>query len=340
MPNVYGPLIGNWTVEQTVVNLLGQNPTPGGTVPLLVYYLAETEIRKFGTLGIWPYFRRRILRIWPLYFAFLALAVALQWIVPGQHVTLRAGVWFSFLAGNWFIVFHGFPSSVIFPLWSVSIEEQFYLIWPLLLVKVGRGVRRQQLIAALMLFGLGCGAFAVIMTGRMLHLGGWHWLPNVKFGGLLVGCLLRIGFSDGEVRKTLTRFVSGRSLALAAALFCYFVVFHSRVTIFDPVICGLAVCATLLEPNSRMGRLLELPALRWIGRLSYSLYIWQQVFLGFGVVYRPFGIFSRFPVNLASTVLVASASYYLLEKPMMRLGQKLSAGRRPVLKAMSARAAA
>ena len=103
------------------------------------YLITELLLREkdlMGTLDIRSFYIRRILRIWPLYFAFLALAVALQWIVPGQHVTWRAGVWFSFLAGNWFIVFHGFPSSVIFPLWSVSIEEQFYITWPAVVRKV------------------------------------------------------------------------------------------------------------------------------------------------------------------------------------------------------------
>jgi peptidoglycan/LPS O-acetylase OafA/YrhL len=87
------------------------------------------------------------------------------------------------------------------------------------------------------------------------------------------------------------------------------------------------VCATLVEPNSLIGRLLEFSVLRWIGRLSYSLYIWQQLFLGFGVVYRPFGFFSRFPINISMAVVVASLSYYLLERPMMRLGHRLTAGR-------------
>ena len=304
-------------------------------------FLITGKLLEDGSLG--KFYLKRVFRILPILFAYLAtmaaLGFGLHWI-PLYSREITASLFF---VRNYCL----FPTMTINGagwftghLWSLSIEEQFYLIWPLLLVKVGRGVRRRQLVAVLMLFGLGCGVLAVILTGRLLHLGGWHWLPNVKFGGLLVGCLLRIGFSDVEARKTITRFVSGRSLVLAAALLGYFVVFQSRVTVFDPVICGLAVCATLLQPNSRMGRFLELPALRWIGRLSYSLYIWQQMFLGFGVVYRPLGVFSVFPINLAATVLVACASYYLLEKPMMRVGQELAEGRRPVLKAMSATAAA
>jgi peptidoglycan/LPS O-acetylase OafA/YrhL len=73
--------------------------------------------------------------------------------------------------------------------------------------------------------------------------------------------------------------------------------------------------------------MLEYPVLRWIGRLSYSLYIWQQLFLAFGETLRPFGFFSRFPVNLASLLVVSCLSYYLLERPMMRLGHSLATAR-------------
>jgi peptidoglycan/LPS O-acetylase OafA/YrhL len=101
---------------------------------LSAYLITELLLREkeqVGSLDVKSFYVRRILRIWPLYFFFLALAVALQWVVPGQHMGWRAGLAFSALAGNWYIVFIGFPSSVIFPLWSVSIEEQFYLTWPL-----------------------------------------------------------------------------------------------------------------------------------------------------------------------------------------------------------------
>jgi peptidoglycan/LPS O-acetylase OafA/YrhL len=86
----------------------------------------------------------------------------------------------------------------------------------------------------------------------------------------------------------------------------------------------LAICSTLIEPNAIIGRFLELSILRWIGRLSYSLYIWQQLFLGFGVIYRPFGFLSSPRLATISAVLVACLSYYLLELPLMRLGHRIT----------------
>ena len=97
------------------------------------YLITELLIRERARLGrvdLKAFYIRRILRIWPLYFAFLAFAWALQWYVPGQHIGWRAGLAFALFAGNWWVVFVGFPSSIIFHLWFISLQEQFYLFWP------------------------------------------------------------------------------------------------------------------------------------------------------------------------------------------------------------------
>ena len=163
------------------------------------YLITELLLREkdlMGTLDLRSFYIRRILRIWPLYFAFLALAVALQWIVPGQHVTLRAGLWFSFLAGNWFIVFHGFPSSVIFPLWSVSIEEQFYITWPAIVRKVNE--------TGMMIFA---GLLLVAATSARIYLGMQHTLEGdvwcntfVQLDPIAAGILMAV-LLKGEIPR-------------------------------------------------------------------------------------------------------------------------------------------
>ena len=163
------------------------------------YLITELLLREkdlMGTLDVRSFYIRRILRIWPLYFAFLALAVVLQWIVPGQQVTWRAGLWFSLLAGNWFIVFHGFPSSVIFPLWSVSIEEQFYITWPAV-------VRRVSETGMLIIAGL----LLAVATASRIYLGMHHvgesdvWCNTfVQLDPIAIGILMAV-LLKGEIPR-------------------------------------------------------------------------------------------------------------------------------------------
>ena len=65
--------------------------------------------------------------------------------------------------------------------------------------------------------------------------------------------------------------------------------------------------------------------MRWIGRISYSLYIWQQLFLGTIRRPLPLGILQEFPLNIVAVFVCAATSYYLLERPLVRIGHSLSA---------------
>ena len=116
------------------------------------YLVTELLIRERaarGHIDLKAFYIRRILRIWPLYFAFLAFAWAMQWYIPGQHIGWRAGFAFALFVGNWWVVFVGFPSSIIFHLWFISLQEQFYLFWPATMRKLS--ARGLLIVAAPML---------------------------------------------------------------------------------------------------------------------------------------------------------------------------------------------
>jgi len=111
----------------------------------LITSLLLRERAATGALDLRGFYLRRILRIWPLYLAFVAFAAIFAALVPGQHLPTKYVVGYSLLAGNWVYVFYGLPASFATPLWTVSIEEQFYLAWPLALRKAS--VRTMAIIA-------------------------------------------------------------------------------------------------------------------------------------------------------------------------------------------------
>jgi peptidoglycan/LPS O-acetylase OafA/YrhL len=88
------------------------------------------------------------------------------------------------------------------------------------------------------------------------------------------------------------------------------------------------VVATVLHPTTWIGWILEHPGIRWIGRLSYSLYLWQEFFALPQAKY-PISLAQSFPLNLALLFATASLSYRFIERPMIRLGHRLAPPQTP-----------
>ena len=226
-----------------------------------------------------------------------------------------------FFFGNWAMAWGWGPSVadvVSAPLWSVSVEEQFYLTWPLLLVVTGVGnVRR----VALVLIGLAIAVRLGMDLAGTRDTTSWYstftWLDSIGAGALLA---LRL---------------KGRAPSLSAP---------SRVMLFTAgvglwllasVAFGLLPMNTILYPLIVVGSVLMLwsaagavalrqPVLVSLGRMSYGLYVFHMVGLvAAGWVFPEYSV-SRALSGLALTVLLAAISYRWLETPFLRLKQRFT----------------
>ncbi len=140
---------------------------------LSAYLITELLLRErahTGTVSVRKFYIRRMLRIWPLYFlALLVLAPAMRWIVPGDAMPGGHLMGYLLLSGNWASAYWGYPASSFALLWSVSIEEQFYLLWPWL---TKRFAGRLTALAAMML-ALAWGTRVLTAAGGVEHPGVW-----------------------------------------------------------------------------------------------------------------------------------------------------------------------
>src|SRR5215213_1162701 len=122
---------------------------------LSAYLITELLLREHATRGsfsVSAFYIRRALRIWPLYFTFLALTVfVIPTILPRENFGSAYIASFAFFVGNWVCASKGIPFSVAGPLWSISVEEQFYIGWPLLLRFFGINRIKQLAIGMLLL---------------------------------------------------------------------------------------------------------------------------------------------------------------------------------------------
>jgi peptidoglycan/LPS O-acetylase OafA/YrhL len=298
------------------------------------YLVTELLIRERslrGDIDLKSFYIRRILRIWPLYYALLALAWAMQWFVPGQHIGWRAGLAFTLFAGNWWIVFIGFPSSIIFPLWFVSLQEQFYLFWPVTMRKLSA---RGLLTASASLISV-----ATLVRWYLASHHIWEskiWCNTfVHLDAIAFGILLAVLLGGQAPRLTcLHRAALGAGgfvcLVLAASYFRikYDPLTTSRVLLGYPVAVLGAVA--LFLATIRPGATLRHNPFVYLGRISYGLYVFHVLGLmisDYTVLHQDSSLgryLLRNAVAFAIAVVLASVSYRWLESPFLRMKQRFT----------------
>ena len=307
----------------------------------LITRLLLIERDRTGTVEIREFYIRRSLRIWPLYFAFIAVVVVLSHWLPILHVDQNRVFVCLFFVANWAAVLHGWAGMAIQPLWSISVEEQFYLVWPWL-ARGGRG--------AILKVSAG---FTALSLCTLLYLGSRHGLqvtstwPNtlvqmIFFAGGACTAVL----SKPETRRLATwlRLVLiGSGLAAWTAASAGFHVVRTNSPGAASLVAGylLVLLGTFLLFTGVAGwSATRIPAwLIHMGRISYGLYVFhvvclllaEQMLLPVLLHHLPSGTKSILiavsimaVAGLMLTVPCAMLSYRFLEQPFIRLKERFT----------------
>lgn len=280
-----------------------------------------------GRFNLKGFYARRVCRILPAAFAYLAIIGVLGIL---GILTVTPLEWASCILffRNYLSPFRIHPGwgGYTIHYWSLAVEEHFYLLWPALLALSGR-VRARYVAAGL------AGTVALWRWWDFHHQWMERHIPGLLFGsrtdvrldGLLLGCLAALILAEPRWRAWCERHFTTGIWWICAVGYVLFQVLLRKHTysIWESMLLAALVAGTVLHPGGILGRCLENRAIKWIGRLSYSLYLWQQVFFIPGARY-PFSVLQRFPTNLALLFLAAVLSYELLERPMIRFGHRLA----------------
>jgi peptidoglycan/LPS O-acetylase OafA/YrhL len=314
------------TLEYTSLGALGVNAFFAISGLLITSRLLD-ERRRFGSISLKQFYLRRVFRILPASLGFLGVVGVLG--LTGA-IVMGWGAWFSAL--GFFRNYWNLTDAIGWytgHFWSLAVEEHFYLLWPALLAACGP-VRLRWLAVVL--------ALAVAVWRIVDYRFGFfaHWSAGSSFygrtdicmDGLLWGCWLALMLEVPSFRQWLTRSLVPSVWLTLMAGFAFAAVLPVPLRpLWLALLLPLLLAGTVLRPHDAVGWVLETTPLRWIGRISYSLYLWQQLFLApGGVVERSsLGWLQAWPFNLAALFVCASLSYYLIERPLIRLGRRWAA---------------
>jgi peptidoglycan/LPS O-acetylase OafA/YrhL len=284
----------------------------------LITRLLLEEVARHGHIELPRFYLRRTLRIFPPYYALLAvLAIAdvAGLVALHDHDVLHAMTYTS--------NYDRHRSWYVGHTWSLSVEEQFYLLWPAVMLLLRP---RKAIIAAA----------AVVLLVPVIRVASWELMRWTGDGighrfetvadAIAIGCVL------AGVRARLHRSpLYLRMLSSPAFLLVPLLTFAANLLGDHPVVyfgaaftlvnLGVALCVDwcVTFADGRIGRVLNAQPLVFVGWLSYSLYLWQQLFLN-----RASGAWTAsFPLNLTLAVVAALGSYYAIERPSLALRRRI-----------------
>ncbi len=203
--------------------------------------------------------------------------------------------------------------------WSLSVEEHFYFILPgvLLFMKKRRLTALGIIIVLVEIY-----KFSILHWGHVdRNLYQFH--TEIRLDSLLIPASLAVWIQRGSNKQLLKRLLPAWSFFILLPIYVYLI---KNYGLWPMAACvaPLLILSTVYNPHMFVGRILESTPMRWIGRLSYSLYLWQQLFVcNRFVQIKPLGIIESPPLNILLALACAATSFYLIELPTMRLGHRL-----------------
>jgi peptidoglycan/LPS O-acetylase OafA/YrhL len=280
----------------------------------LITNLLIAEAAKTGSISLKGFYIRRAYRILPA-----AYALIITIIVASQVSSLDVSGHDIAAAATYTMNYHYERSWELGHLWSLSVEEQFYLVWPLLVMVFG--VRRIVPLSA-----------ALIVLAPICRILAWRYAPNPDdvvmeaypcvMDSIAAGCLLAGARTYLDGKRWYRFFTAGVGFVVVVGAIAYaqlpsdhvLMVYVVDVTVMN---VGLAVLVDrfVRYPGGPIGVALNWRPLMFVGTLSYSLYLWQQPFLNHHV-HRSV---TAWPVNVVLAIGCALGSYYLVEKPFLAL---------------------
>jgi peptidoglycan/LPS O-acetylase OafA/YrhL len=283
----------------------------------LITSLLLREIEQRGALDVKGFYLRRALRIWPLYFGFLTAGFALQFVAATDPLSVADFAAFLTFVGNWKIAATGYPAAAFALLWSLCVEEQFYLLWPPVL-----SAARKAPLAS-----LAVGMIVLAVAARLIF--GWLRLPDyalwcatiTRLDPLAIGILVAAGWRP-LARTPLVALTAGAATMVLGSWLSSLAPFGPAPGYLVVALgCGLVLSGTLaIQIRPRL--------LAYLGKISFGLYVYHRSIVESVDHYLPVHSaalqLARAGLALGVTIAVSALSYRLYEAPFLRLKERFA----------------
>ena len=296
----------------------------------LITWLLMREQDATGEVSLRDFYIRRTFRIFPAYYGFLLFSLAADTFLNDPWTPWRVATNFGY-ATNYYNAVLGHPSNSTAHAWSLAVEEQFYLLWPLgfiALSRLGRTTMRRVL-GGLILVVAAWRTFAFL--GLDLGQAYAYNAFETRMDNLAIGCAMALWAHEPAFVRGAVKLV-GRWWAPIPT---FALLLGSRLLLPDAYHLGpgLTIDALLIAvlfiqlvqlSDVRPWKFIDTPVLRWLGTISYPCYLYHSWGLGLGHKFTMLPPLGQFAAGVLATIGFGAGSFYLLERPMLALRKRFT----------------
>lgn len=255
-------------------------------------YLITSRLFEEERIDLKRFYMRRFFRLMPTSWTYLAFLAALGLVLRAKLITAAEVISCLLFYRNYQMVHAPGQGGLTGHFWTLSIEEQFYLVWPAILGLVGRRARWLA-VCGILFFGFSS----------------WTWC----YSALFVGCGLAFVVRETAFRAWIQKTHRWLFPLCLLGLVWHVTRYHNGLLpISESVLIALSLACTSLNPESLPSRFLESGILKTLGIYSYSFYVWQEFFL----------VTHTGLIGLMLLPFVAITSWKFIEQPGIRLGRR------------------
>jgi peptidoglycan/LPS O-acetylase OafA/YrhL len=294
----------------------------------LITWLLLRENDELGAVSLRKFYMRRSLRIFPAFYCYAAVLFGV-YLIRHTRIVWPQALAALFYVNNYYQALNGDPNTGFSHTWSLAIEEQFYVLWPITFLLLRRDYRRmcQFLAGAIIAIWVYREALVFIFD---VHEGYIYEAFDTRADHLLIGCLLAV-MLRARLFPRFWGWISVRSwaaavvaalLALSSVAECvYGHIYRDSVSfIVTPLLTAVWITQLIALRNAPLWRWTNWEWVRYLGRISYSIYLYQQLTVSVPKKLLPHQpVIVQFVATVALIVAVASASHYFVERPFLKL---------------------